>query len=326
MENVQSVAEATLDFAKNKSEQWISDSPWKLMSARKEVKIHLNSFDLSATSEFKIHLRNRYKEAHKAVKSSTRADKRFLLEAKAAEAEAAASKGERRAVYRIIKETTGDFKKPANVQTRGRLLTRKKEIDNRWKEYFNEILNTTPPADPEDLPDGRPLFQFDISSEPIILHELKTVIRKLQNGKAAGIDGIHPELLKYGTGVLAEPLRKVLMQIWDTEDIPRDWKKGVLVKLYEKGRTTNCNNWRDITPESAGSNVFCQVLLNHIRTKVDAIVRDEQHGFRPSRSCADLTFSHRLLIEGSNEWETETIIAFIDFLKVCDSVHKDSLM
>jgi len=35
VENMQSVAEETLGFAKKKRKQWISDSSWKLMSVRK---------------------------------------------------------------------------------------------------------------------------------------------------------------------------------------------------------------------------------------------------------------------------------------------------
>jgi len=136
---------------------------------------------------------------------------------------------------------------------------------------------------------------------------------------------MQPELLKYGVRVLAEPLHEVLMQIWDTEDIPTDWKKRYILKLIKKGRVSDCNNWRGITLQSAGSEVLCQVLLNHIQTKVEAIFRDEQHGFRPSRSCADIIFILRIFIEDSNEWQTEIIMAFIEFQKTFDSVHRDLL-
>ncbi|XP_065583740.1 uncharacterized protein LOC136042706 [Artemia franciscana] len=260
----------------------------------------------------------------KSKKAQRRADGRCFLGTKATEAEAAASKDDNRAVCRITKEITEDFKKPATAieSKSGRLLTRKEEIDNRWKEYFHGILNFALPADP---PDGRPLFQLDISTEAISIYDIETVLRKLKKGKAAGIDRMQPELLKYGVGVLAEPLHEVLMQIWDTEDIPTDWKKGYKLKLIKKGRVTDCNNWRGITLQSAGSEVLCQVLLNHIQTKVEAIFRDEQHGFRPSRSCADIIFILRIFIEDSNEWQTEIIMAFIEFQKTFVSVHRDLL-
>lgn len=62
MENVQIVAKETLGFPKKKREQWISDSSWKLMSVRKEMKIQLDSCDLSTTSEYKDYLRKKHKK------------------------------------------------------------------------------------------------------------------------------------------------------------------------------------------------------------------------------------------------------------------------
>ncbi|XP_065582836.1 uncharacterized protein LOC136041953 [Artemia franciscana] len=197
-----------------------------------------------------------------------------------------------------------------------------RETHNRWKEYIHGTLNFALPADP---PDGRPLFQLDISTEAISIYNIETVLRKLKNGKAADIDRTHPELLKYGVGVLPEPLHEVLMQIWDTEDIPTDWKKGYILKLIKKGRVADYDNWRGITLQSAGSEVLSQVLWKHIKTKVEAIFKDEQHGFQPSRSCAYIIFILRIFIEDSNKWQTEIIMAFMEFQKTFDSVHRDSL-
>ena len=90
---------------------------------------------------------------------------------------------------------------------------------------------------------------------------IETVLRKLKNGKAAGIDHMHPEQLKYGVGVLAE--HEVLMQVWDTEDIHTDWKKGYILKLIKKSRVADCNNWRGITVQSAGSEVLCLLSGPH---------------------------------------------------------------
>jgi len=67
--------------------------------------------------------------------------------------------------------------------------------------YLNETLHLASPA---DLPDGRPLFYLDISTELISLQQVETVLRRQEIGKAANIDSIQPEPLKYGAGVLAE--------------------------------------------------------------------------------------------------------------------------
>jgi len=44
---------------------------------------------------------------------------------------------------------------------------------------------------------------LDISTEDITIEEVKKAIKKLKNGKAAGVDGVQAELLKYDGDELA---------------------------------------------------------------------------------------------------------------------------
>jgi len=66
----------------------------------------------------------------------------------------------------------------------------------------------------------------------------------------------------------------------DDEKVPSEWSKAVIVKLFKKGQKTKCNNWRDIALQSVGSKVLCQIILNRIQSKVEKVLRDEQHEFR----------------------------------------------
>jgi len=51
------------------------------------------------------------------------------------------------------------------------------------------------------------------------------VIRNLKNNKAAGIDGIHLELIKYGGNKLLNRVYELVRQIWKEERIPEEWKE-----------------------------------------------------------------------------------------------------
>ena len=97
------------------------------------------------------------------------------------------------------------------------------------------------------------------------------------------------------------------------------------MKLFKKGRKKSCNNWRGIPLQTIGSKILGQILLSRIQSQVDLILRDEQHGFRPNSSCCDPIFSLRVLLEGSNEWQVQIILVFIDFLKAIDSVHEEAM-
>jgi len=63
----------------------------------------------------------------------------------------------------------------------------------------------------------------------------------LKNGKAAGNDGIPPELLKYGRSALAVPRFELLSHVWDDENVQSEWSKAVVVKLCKEGRKTKCD-------------------------------------------------------------------------------------
>ena len=51
------------------------------------------------------------------------------------------------------------------------------------------------------------------------------MIRNLKNNKAAGIDGIHLELIKYGGNKLLNRVYELVRQIWKEERIPEEWKE-----------------------------------------------------------------------------------------------------
>jgi hypothetical protein len=58
-------------------------------------------------------------------------------------------------------------------------------------------------------------------------------MRILKYNKAAGIDGIHPELIKYGGIKLLNRMYELVRQIWEAERIPEEWKEILIVPIYK---------------------------------------------------------------------------------------------
>lgn len=58
------------------------------------------------------------------------------------------------------------------------------EQRNRWKEYFEELLNRPTPKNPPDI---KPAETYQpIEDSPPTREEIRTAIKQLRNGKAAG--------------------------------------------------------------------------------------------------------------------------------------------
>jgi hypothetical protein len=58
----------------------------------------------------------------------------------------------------------------------------------------------------------------------------------LRNGKAPEVDRIPPEVLEVAPHITTELLYPVIKRM------PEDWRKGILIKIPEKGDLRECNN------------------------------------------------------------------------------------
>ncbi|VDP50667.1 unnamed protein product [Schistosoma curassoni] len=159
-------------------------------------------------------------------------------------------------------------------------------------------------AAPTDLP---------IDVGPPTIEELSMAIRQIKSGKAAGPDSIPAEALKADVPVTARILHILFNKIWYEEQVPKDWKEVLLVKIPKKGDLSHCDNYSGITLLSMPGKVFNGVLLNRIKDSVDAQLRDQQAGFRKDRSCTDQIATLRIIVEQSIEWNSSLYINFIDY-------------
>ncbi|XP_052565015.1 uncharacterized protein LOC120421478 isoform X3 [Culex pipiens pallens] len=109
----------------------------------------------------------------------------------------------------------------------GGILTDEREVIERWKQHFDEHLHG---PEAEYQGDGRNDVSgmVDGEDEPATtMREVKDAIKKLKNNKAAGKEGIGAELLKMGTDKLAACLHRLIVKVWDTEQLSEEWKEGL---------------------------------------------------------------------------------------------------
>ena len=81
-------------------------------------------------------------------------------------------------------------------------------------------------------------------------------------------------------------------------------------------------NYRGISLLSIAAKVYNKILLNRIRDHVDPILRKNQAGFRPGRSCAQQIHILRRIMEGFQDYQLPLTVTFIDFKKAFDSIDR----
>ena len=120
------------------------------------------------------------------------------------------------------------------------MLTDQEEQRKSWPEHFRKLLNRPPPSEMPDIePANTPLPVNENRPGKV---EIKRAIKRLKNGKYAGPDGIPPEAIKTDLSTSTEMLYELFGKIWETNEVPDDWKEGYLIKLPKRGDLRECKN------------------------------------------------------------------------------------
>ncbi|KAK0135736.1 Craniofacial development protein 2 [Merluccius polli] len=167
----------------------------------------------------------------------------------------------------------------------GALLTSTRDVVDRWKEYFEDLLN------PTDTPSGKEAGPGDSGvGSPISGAEVAEVVRKLLGGRAPGVDEVRPEFLKALDVVGLSWLTRLCSIAWTSGSVPLDWQTGVVVPLFKKGDR-----------------------------------REEQCGFRPGRGTVDQLYTLCRILEGAWEFAQPVHMCFVDLEKAFDRVPRGVL-
>jgi hypothetical protein len=132
---------------------------------------------------------------------------------------------------RIVRDEKGDFVADSH------------SIMVRWKIFFSQILNVHGVSD---------VRQAEIhAAEPLVPEssawEVELAIEKLKSHKSPSIDQIPAELIKAGSRTIGCVIHKLIIAIWNKEELPEKWKESIIVPIYKKGDKTDCNNYRGIS-------------------------------------------------------------------------------
>ena len=123
--------------------------------------------------------------------------------------------------------------------------------------------------------------QLDIKLWPFTQEELDSVLGKIKNRKAAGLDEIPPEV--WNTRQFDDILLRHCNAVYNQNTIDR-WMKGCILPFPKKGDLGLAKNYRDITLTSIAAKIYNALLRNHIEPKIDNILRKNKNGFRRNRS------------------------------------------
>jgi endonuclease/exonuclease/phosphatase family metal-dependent hydrolase len=270
---------------------------------------------------------DRYKQKRRQQTQLFREKKRRLEEEECEELEQLHRSHETRKFYQKLNASRKGFVPRAEMcrDKDGRILTDDREVTERWKQHFNEHLNGVQEEDQDGEGGDVVGAANDEDVPPPTIEEVKDAIKQLKNNKSAGKDGIGAELIKMGPDKLAKCLHRLIVRIWDTEQLPEEWKDGVISPIYKKGDKLDCENYRAITVLNAAYKVLSRIIFLRLSPLTNEFVGSYQAGFIEGRSTTDQIFTLRQILQKCREYQVPTHHLFIDFKAAYDTIDRNEL-
>jgi hypothetical protein len=224
-------------------------------------------------------------------------------------------------LYRGINEFKKGHQPRINIikDENGNLIADPQNILNRWKNFFNQVLN---------VHGVHNVRQKDVeTAEPLVpersLVEMEIAIGKLKSYKSPSTYQIPAELIKAGGETLCSEMHKLIRSIWNKEELPQQWKESIIVSIYKKCDKTDCDNYRGISLLSTVYKILSNVFLAKLTPYVNEVIGNHQCGFHCYRSTRDqFIYIRQILEKKKREYNGTVHQLFIDFKKAYDSGEK----
>ena len=304
-----------------KGSEWWSAEMDRLVKEKREMyKIWLQNRDTQSYASYKL----KRKEVKRAVRRAQKdANERWGRKL------AGDFSANKKMFWREVKRSRkgGDVGEECVKDLNGNVLSKSSEVCERWKEYFDGLLNVSENGQAQITAlTGGSVGRFTRSNDRVREKEVLEAINRLKNGKASGLDGVKAEYLKCGGNVCVEWMVRLLNVCLDSGMVPMDWKKGCIVPIYKgKGDPLDCKNSRGISLLSMPGKVFGRILIERVMENTEGQIGEEQCGFRKGRSCADQIFALRQLCEKMFEKKKRVYLAFMDLEKAYDRVDRSAM-
>src|ERR1700733_11870042 len=203
------------------------------------------------------------------VKKSAKEDKERYIREVCNKIEENRSGNKTRAVYEGIRKITGTHapRVKSIKDENDILITEPEKVKERWREYFDKLYNDpnkteeaclnnmTEKGNMEDIP-------------PLGEDEVEAAINNMKKGKAPGVDNITAEELQAGTeGLGMQVIHRLCLRAWESEEIPSDWKRAIVIPIHKKKDRLDCANYRGTSLLCHSSKVFSTIILQRIRKR-----------------------------------------------------------
>ena len=199
----------------------------------------------------------------------------------------------------------------------GRKLSEPVEVVAKWFHHFSGVLNVTSQLSQECVDR---MFSLEVRTDlddPPGEEEFESALGRVKVRKAGGTSRIVPE-------IWCLVAQSFIRSFWVC--LERSGERVVCLMIGEmpvppnRGNLNICDNWRGISLLDFVGKLLGRILQERLQIVAESVLPDSQCGFWQGRSCIDMIFVARQLVEKAREHNSLLFTLFIDLKKAYNSV------
>ena len=228
--------------------------------------------------------------------------------------------------WSFVKARIGNRSVASCIEYEGQRAYTPLDKANLFNSFFHSVYIKASEA--SNFQNPNQLTEHVIGDLSCSVEEVTKLLQSIDVNKASGPDNIPPRVLKECAMELALPLTIFFNFTLSRGNIPTDWKVANVVPIFKSGKNNLADNYRPISLTSVVVKTLERLIHKHImKYLIDfQLLNDNQHGFRPSRSCVTqlLQLVHEWLQALDKLGSIDAV--FLDFAKAFDKVSHAHLL